>query len=75
MVTVKRRFRIDRRDISFLKYILEATDGLAVLSTVDADNGIVSLAIAPGSVEEVEAMLKDLGRAMMIEDIPEALRE
>jgi hypothetical protein len=69
--TIVKRLRIDRKDISFLKYILEATDGLAVLSTVDAYQGLVALTIAPGCAADVETILADLKRTMMIEEIPD----
>lgn len=46
--TTSRFYRIDRRDISFLRFILEGYDGMAVLTTRDAARGIVSITIAPG---------------------------
>ena len=46
--TIQHFYRIDRRDISYLRFILEAYDGMAVLTTRDAARGIVSVTIAPG---------------------------
>lgn len=68
METVKKTLRIDRRQICFLKFILEAYEGIATMTTVDAHRGIVLLRIAPGCEGEVEAVLQDLGKDIMIDD-------
>ena len=67
--TIKKYYQIDRREISFLKFILEAYDGLAVLTTVDSEKGIVVLNIAPGCEADVEMILQDLKKNVMIEKI------
>jgi hypothetical protein len=63
----KRYYRIDRREIAFVKFILEAYDGLAVVSTLDPQAGIVALHIAPGCEPDVEKLLEDLSRDIMME--------
>ncbi|MDX2438989.1 MAG: DUF4911 domain-containing protein [Desulfobacterales bacterium] len=68
--TTKKYYRIDRREISFLKFILEAYDGLAVLTTIDSKKGIVVINIAPGCEADVEMILQDLKKNVMIENIP-----
>jgi hypothetical protein len=65
--TVQKYYRVDRKEIAFLKFILEAYDGIAVLSTIDSSSGIVLLSISPGCESEVEMVLKDLKRDIMIE--------
>ena len=67
--TIKKYYRVDRREISFLKFILEAYDGLAVLTTVDSEKGIVVVCIAPGCEADVEMILQDLKKNVMIENI------
>jgi len=68
--TTKKYYRIDRREISFLKFILEAYDGLAVLTIIDSEKGIVVINIAPGCEADVEMILQDLKKNVMIENIP-----
>lgn len=68
--TIKKYYRIDRREIAFLKFILEAYDGLAVLTTIDSEKGIVVINIAPGCETDVEMILQDLKKNVMIENIP-----
>ena len=66
--TLKKYLRIDRREICFLKFILEAYDGIATLTTINAHQGIVMLRIAPGCEGDVEAVLQDLKKDIMIDD-------
>jgi hypothetical protein len=73
MQTTCWRLRVDRREISFLRFILEGYDGLAVLSTLDPATGAVELKIAPGCESEVNKIIRDLRRHIFIEDV-EALR-
>jgi len=67
--TTKKYYRVDRREISFLKFIIEAYDGLAVLTTVDSEKGIIVVNIAPGCEADVEMILQDLKKNVMIEKI------
>jgi hypothetical protein len=65
--TIRKILRVDRREICFIKFILEAYEGIATMTTIDARQGIVLLRIAPGCEKEVEAVLRDLGKDIMID--------
>lgn len=41
-------YRVNRRQISFIKFILEAYDNMAVVTTLDPSKAIVQVAMAPG---------------------------
>jgi len=69
--TIKKFLRVDRTEICFLKFILEAYDGIATLTTIDAHLGIVMLRVAPGCEGDVEAVLQGLKKDMIIEDFME----
>ncbi len=68
METIKKILRIDRREICFLKFILEAYDGIATLTTIDSHQGIVLLRIALGCEDEVDTILQDLKKDIIIDD-------
>ncbi|MEW6672092.1 MAG: DUF4911 domain-containing protein [Thermodesulfobacteriota bacterium] len=68
MKTLLKYYRIDRREISFLKFIIESYDGIAMVRTVDPEAGIVALHIAPGCEPVVNMILNDLKREIMIEE-------
>jgi hypothetical protein len=67
---IKQYYRVDRREIAFIKFIFEAYDGLAVSSTIDPEAGIVMFRIAPGCEADVEMILQDLKKNIMIEKVP-----
>ena len=65
--TIKRYYRVDRREIAFIKFIFEAYDGIAVLETLDPKTGIVAFHIAPGCERDVDEILEDLKSEIVIE--------
>jgi hypothetical protein len=64
---LKQYLRIDRREIHYLKFILEGYDGLAVMRTVDSQAGLVVLYMPPGCEKDVNAILDDLKNHIRIE--------
>jgi len=68
--TNKQYFRVDSREISFFRFILEGYDGMAVLTTLDASCGGVALAIAPGCEQDVADIISGLKSEMLIEPAP-----
>jgi hypothetical protein len=73
MQTTVRCLTLERSRISFVKFILEAYDNVAVLSTLDAHAGIVRIAIAPGCETLVDGILRDLAeRAIAMHPWPAA---
>lgn len=62
-----RYFRVNRRDMVYLKFILEAYEGMNVMSTVDNGAGIIRVLIMPGFEEDMEGLLADLARQVMME--------
>jgi len=65
--TTKKYFRVDRKDIAYLRFIFEAYDGVAVVRTVDPEAGVIVLHISPGCEADVERILQNLKGDMIIE--------
>ena len=65
--TIKRYYRVDRREIAFIKFIFEAYDGIAVLETLEPKVGIVVFHIAPDCERDADAILQDLKKDIVIE--------
>jgi phospholipid N-methyltransferase len=70
--TERRYYRIDRRQIHFLRFILEGYDGVAVLTTIDPSEGLVVLHIGPGCQTMVDAIIQDLKKQVRIEPVEDA---
>ena len=60
METIKHRLRVPRDWISYIRYTLESYDGMAVVSTVDPNEAVIEIAIAPGCQDTVFGLLDDL---------------
>ena len=73
MKTLKQHYRVDRREIAFLKFILEAYDGIVTIKTEDAIRGIITFHIAPGCEKQLAGILQDLKKDIMIEPIMSGL--
>jgi hypothetical protein len=69
--TIKQYYRVDRREIAFLRFIFEAYDGLAVLETLDPEAGLIVFHIAPGCERDIETILQDLQKDIMMEPAPD----
>ena len=60
---------MDRRQIHFLRFLLEAYEGVAVLTTLDQIAGLVVLLIAPGRETEASQLVDQLREEIMIEQV------
>ena len=60
------RYRVDRRTIAYLKFIIESYDNLALVTTVDSREGVVELQVPPGCEATVRELMADLGSRMLI---------
>ena len=67
--TSKQKYRVDRRQISFIRFIFEAYEGVAVVTTLDPATGLISLAMAPGCEKIARDVMDDLGRSILIEPV------
>ena len=55
-------FRVERKDIHYLRTTIEAYDGMAMVRTVDASKATIELLIAPGCeklITKLLAMLRE----------------
>ncbi len=64
-----RYFKVAHRDMVFLKFILEAYEGMNVMSTVDNKAGIIRVAIMPGFVDDMDGLLAELGKEVTLEPV------
>ncbi len=67
LATKKKHYRVSRGKISFIKFILEAYDNVASVTTIDPVAAVILVVIAPGCEKLVEDILKDLAKTLDIE--------
>jgi hypothetical protein len=60
METSKHIFRVERRDISYLRSTIESYDGMAVVRTIDPHEAYIEIQISPGCEHLVFELLDSL---------------
>ena len=68
--SVVRYFQVNRRDLVYLKFILEAYDNMSVLSTVDAQEGIVRLIVPAGFAADMAELVEALQQDIRLTELP-----
>lgn len=67
--TIARYFQVKKHDLVYLKFILEAYEGLATLSTVELEGTIVRIAYPHFSGADLDALLQALNRDIAIIEV------
>ena len=65
-----RFYRLPHRKIVELLFLLEGYEGMALPRTLDKEQGIVELLIAPDFLAPLQALLAELAPALEIMEIP-----
>jgi hypothetical protein len=74
MKVTKHNYRVDRKDISYLRWIVESYDGMAFLKTIDPYEAFIEIEVSPGCeaifFELVESLkMHEHLKISMIEDL------
>ncbi len=67
-----RYFRVDRGDLVYLKFVLEAYEGMSTMSTVDQKAGIVRIICEGWAAEDMGALLDSLGQEIRLVEVEES---
>ena len=57
MKTTKRIFRVDRKDINYIRTTVESYNGMAVIKTLDPCVATIEIRISPGCEEWISQLL------------------
>jgi hypothetical protein len=70
-ILAKRYFRLPRREIGYLRFILESYDGLAFVRTLDPQEALVEIAFPDSRRQDAGSLLSALIEELaMIETAP-----
>ncbi len=67
METIEKIYSVNKADIGYIKFLFEAYDGIAVVSTVSTDKDRIAVYAAPGCEDEVDALIASLSTIIKIE--------
>jgi len=62
-------FQVDRKSVCFIKFIIEAYDGIAFMRTINPLSAEIELNIAPGCEPEAKKLLLELGEEITIRKV------
>ena len=60
MKSTRHIFRVERRDISYLRYTLESYDGMAVVRTLDPHGATIEVTVSPRCEDLVFELIDSL---------------
>ena len=66
---IHRQYRVEPSKIGFVRFILEAYEGVAIATTLDARKGLLRLAIAPGREETARKIVDALNKDFKFEAV------
>ncbi|MBI9077813.1 MAG: DUF4911 domain-containing protein [Desulfatibacillum sp.] len=61
------KFRVDPKEIHFIRFIVEACDGVAIVTTIDAKTGLISFSVPPGREKEAEGIMASLSQSIFMD--------
>ncbi|MBU1171505.1 MAG: DUF4911 domain-containing protein [Proteobacteria bacterium] len=67
MKTINQFYRVNPADICFIRYVFEAHDGIAVITTLPTDKEIIAVRVSPGCEKEVEDVIDSLSNDVTME--------
>ncbi|MBN2844616.1 MAG: DUF4911 domain-containing protein [Deltaproteobacteria bacterium] len=62
---------MERKDIAYVKFILEGYEGIALATTIDNDESVIQLTIVPDFKSDVEMLLAALKKEVDFSEIVE----
>jgi hypothetical protein len=60
METVKKVYFVDRKEINYLRVIIESYDGMGIVRTIDPNRALIEIEISPGCEKIFSMLLKSL---------------
>lgn len=77
MQTTKKIFRVERRDINYLRSTIESYDGMAVVKTLDPYKAYIEIQISPGCEDLVLELLNSFSdeEGLKIEAAPQGMQD
>ena len=69
MKMIKKYFKLKRKDIVLIQFIIEGYEGMATVTTMDPHMAVIQIAIIPDYVSEMNHIIKSLENNYEIEEM------
>jgi len=57
---IKKYFKVNRRDIAIVQFIIEGYEGMATVTTIDPQTAIIKISIIPDFISEIYGLIEVL---------------
>ena len=57
---IKKYFKLKRKDIALVQFIIEGYEGMATVTTIDPHTAIIQISIIPDFISDMSAIVNDL---------------
>ncbi len=68
-IMILKWFKLRRKNIALVQFIIEAYDGMATVTTMDPHSAIIQVAIMPDFIQEILNVLESLKNKYHLEEI------
>ena len=66
---IKKYFKLKRKDIALVQFIIEGYEGMATVTTIDSQTAIIQISIIPDFISDISAVIKDIKNKYKMEEI------
>ena len=66
---IKKYFKLKRKDIALVQFIIEGYEGMATVTTIDPHTAKIQISIIPDFILDMSAVIKDLKNKYKMEEI------
>lgn len=66
---IKKYYKLRRKDISLIQFIIEGYEGMATVTTVEPQTAIIQVSIIPDFISEIQNVMNELKNKYQMEEI------
>ncbi len=67
--TVHKQYHVDTSRIGYLRFIFEAHEGIATITTLEPSRGLIRLAVPPERIQTVDTIVNELKKDMVFHEV------
>lgn len=60
------KFQVNRKKVHWIRFVLEACDGIATVTTTDRRRGVIAVHVPPGCEADTWAVLRSIAAETML---------
>ena len=72
---IKKYFKLKRKDIALVQFIIEGYEGMATVTTIDPHTAIIQISIIPDFISDMSAIISDLKDKYKMEEVNYPVKE